>query len=338
MAADILILTFGSLGDVLPLAALGGRLVRRGHRVRLWCGELHRPMVARLGVEALALEPSPLPALAVQASPVKQSPQMWRRVEEGLQAGYAAIAAEADAAARTPGRAPPVLVASSFALAGRLAQERLGLPLATVHLSPMCLASFLDPPPIGDLVVPGWMPRPLRPLLGRTMERWLFDPVTARALNALRRDLGLPPVRHVLSRWLHSPQAVLGLFPDWFGWPQPDWPAATRLLDFPLADACDDPVLAAPDPALEAFLAAGAPPVVFYPGSARRQAGPFFDEALRACERDYVPLGPLLRRSAALVHCGGIGTLAQGLAAGCPQLLLPYTFDHFDNARRLRAG
>ena len=49
----------------------------------------------------------------------------------------------------------------------------------------------------------------------------------------------------------------------------------------------------------------------------------------------YIPFSALLPRAAALVHHGGIGTLAQGLAAGRPHLVMPMAFDQFDNAARL---
>jgi UDP:flavonoid glycosyltransferase YjiC (YdhE family) len=42
----------------------------------------------------------------------------------------------------------------------------------------------------------------------------------------------------------------------------------------------------------------------------------------------------VLPRSAALVHHGGIGTLAQGFAAGIPHLIMPMAFDQPDNALR----
>jgi UDP:flavonoid glycosyltransferase YjiC (YdhE family) len=108
------------------------------------------------------------------------------------------------------------------------------------------------------------------------------------------------------------------------------------------------------------FLRAGSPPIVFAPGSANRQAASFFQESVRVCEqlgergvfltrfseqapRDlpstvrtfgYVPLSRLLSRSRALVHHGGIGTTAQALAAGHPQLIAPLAYDQPDNARR----
>ena len=46
-------------------------------------------------------------------------------------------------------------------------------------------------------------------------------------------------------------------------------------------------------------------------------------------------LSAVLPRSAALVHHGGIGTAAQALAAGRPQLVMPMAFDQPDNAARL---
>jgi UDP:flavonoid glycosyltransferase YjiC (YdhE family) len=49
----------------------------------------------------------------------------------------------------------------------------------------------------------------------------------------------------------------------------------------------------------------------------------------------FVPFSQLLPRAAALVHHGGIGSSAQGLAAGVPQLVMPMAFDQPDNAARL---
>lgn len=56
----------------------------------------------------------------------------------------------------------------------------------------------------------------------------------------------------------------------------------------------------------------------------------------RAIARSYVPFSDLMPRVAAVVHHGGIGTTAQGLAAGVPQLVMPMSHDQPDNAVRLR--
>jgi UDP:flavonoid glycosyltransferase YjiC (YdhE family) len=112
---------------------------------------------------------------------------------------------------------------------------------------------------------------------------------------------------------------------------------------------------------LREFLSTGGPPIAFSPGSAHRAAHAFFVAAVEACRMlgrrgilltkyaeqlpkklpdgvghfGFVPLSRLLPHTAAFVHHGGIGSCAQGLAAGVPQIVQPMSFDQFDNARRL---
>jgi rhamnosyltransferase subunit B len=50
---------------------------------------------------------------------------------------------------------------------------------------------------------------------------------------------------------------------------------------------------------------------------------------------EYVDFKYLFARSSLVVHHGGIGTAAQALAAGIPQLIRPVIFDQHDNAFRL---
>jgi rhamnosyltransferase subunit B len=176
----------------------------------------------------------------------------------------------------------------------------------------------------------------------------------------LRTELGLgPPVKHVLRGYWYSPQRIVGLFPDWFAPPAPDWPAQTLLTRFPLLDAVETTPL---PPLLQDFLEAGAPPLVFTAGSANPQAHRFFAVALQASQQlgaralfltpfssqipeklpasvghfPYAPFSRLLPRCQAIVHPGGIGTAAQALAAGVPQLVVPLAFDQPDNAARIK--
>ena len=48
-----------------------------------------------------------------------------------------------------------------------------------------------------------------------------------------------------------------------------------------------------------------------------------------------MPFSSVFPLCAAVVHHGGIGTCAQALAAGVPQLTMPLAFDQPDNATRL---
>ena len=177
------------------------------------------------------------------------------------------------------------------------------------------------------------------------------------ALNKIRTKLELPPAKHILGRWLHSPQQVLGLFPDWFAPPQADWPPNVALTGFPLFDESEFRDI---DTELKSFLASGPAPIVFTPGSTMVDSLSFFSAASEVLStlgqrgiflakegspmpslganilvRSYVPLSKLLPQAKVLVHHGGIGTVSQALAAGIPQLAVPFAHDQFDNAARV---
>ena len=95
---------------------------------------------------------------------------------------------------------------------------------------------------------------------------WLMiDRELKRPLNELRATLGLPPIAHVMHQWMHSPQLVIGFFPEWFAARQPDWPGNMHLVGFPLWDT--GAARALPREA-DDFLGTGDAPVVFTPGSA----------------------------------------------------------------------
>lgn len=140
--------------------------------------------------------------------------------------------------------------------------------------------------------------------------------------------------------------------------PQPDWPPHTIQTGFTFYDAASGAL----PPELQAFLDAGAPPVVFTLGSAAvLDPGAFFHESIEAAERlgiralviagdsqpketpppnvhvtGYAPYSATFARAAAIVHQGGIGTTAQALRAGKPMIVVPYGFDQPDNAARVR--
>jgi UDP:flavonoid glycosyltransferase YjiC (YdhE family) len=148
---------------------------------------------------------------------------------------------------------------------------------------------------------------------------------------------------------------VLGMFPDWFACPQPDWPSELVLTGFPLYDHGIHEPLAT---WISEFISAGSPPVGFAAGTATANAREFFTHSVRACERagmrgillshfpeqipaqlpptvlhvPYAPFRALLPKLAAFVHHGGIGTTSQALRAGVAQLIRPVAYDQFDNA------
>jgi UDP:flavonoid glycosyltransferase YjiC (YdhE family) len=347
-----LLIPMGSAGDVYPLVGLGAALRARGHRVEVVANSYYQSAVERAGVSFVPL------GSYEDIRPALENPDLWHPHKGFLILGRALLplmrrlyAVIADRA--TPGET--VVVASSLALAARVAQDKLGISLVTVHLQPTALRSAYDPAGAPGLLPQRWV-RALRRFRDWLVDVLLLDRVFGGEINALRADLGLPPVRRPLHRWWHSPQRVLGLFPEWFAPPAPDWPEQTQLTGFPLYDDFQEV-----PPDVVDFLASGSPPIVFTPGSAMRHSRAFFAESVAACRLlgqrgvlltrfpeqvppelpdgvrhfDYLPLSRVLPCAAALVSHGGIGSVSQALAAGVPQLVMPMAFDQWPNALRL---
>jgi rhamnosyltransferase subunit B len=354
--SQFIITALGSYGDVHPMIGLGSALAERGHRVKLVTNPYFEEEVARAGLELLPI------STREEYARLAQHPQIWHHVRGPLLVirwvcGYLLRPLyETVAAHYVPGET--VLCAHPLDLASRMASEKLGAPIASIDNTPAVLWSVYDSPRrVGTLVggprVPAWLKRWQFRVADATVGR-----AVGRPLGELRRELGLPPVKRLFGQWLHQTDLVIGLFPDWFAPPQPDWPARTHLVGFPLWDAAPSAQL--PGEVRE-FIAAGDRPIVFTPGSAHHAAQRFFTAAVEACQRlgkrgilltkhephlppklpdsvrwfGFVPLSVLLPHAAAFVHHAGIGSCAQGLAAGVPQVVQPMAFDQFDNARRL---
>ncbi len=251
-----------------------------------------------------------------------------------------------------------LMMAPLTAFGARLAREKHGIPLITVHLQPMVFMSAYETP----LLHPSFAWLRSLPVGLRKFLFSLPNAVDLLALPGIRkicREIGVPPPRSIWREWWHSPDGVLALFPSWFGKPQPDWPANLFQADFPMEDLTAEVAM---QPELAEFLAAGEKPVVFTPGSANVQAERFFASATEAVKRlgiravfvtrmknqipagmvgrilqvEFVPFSKLLGHASAFVHHGGVGTMAQGFRAGVPQLVMAMSHDQPDNAERLR--
>jgi UDP:flavonoid glycosyltransferase YjiC (YdhE family) len=339
-----------------PFVWLGKGLAALGHEVVV---VVHRPfdrVMARAGLSTVVY------GTDEEYDRIIRHPDLWHP-----RRGFALVASMATRylpevvpliqAEIVPGRT--LLVGAGIAFGARIAAEVTGTPLVTVQMQPIAFMSAADPPVMGVgmewfLSVPRWARR----LLFRVGET-LSDRVAAPGINAYRASVGLTrPVRGIMRRYWMSPFRVLGLFPEWYGPKAADWPPQAVVTRFPLYDEGDQ--TPAP-PEMEQFLADGEPPILFTPGSANLQAGRFFAAGLEACRRlgarglfvtrypeqlppalpptirhfAYIPFGAVFSRCRAVVHHGGIGTTAQGLAAGVPQLLMAMSHDQPDNGHRL---
>ena len=263
-----------------------------------------------------------------------------------------------------------VLVSHPLNFAARLLQEKELVPHATVVLQPWLLRSTIRVPLSQPQLVRDCYPRCLKRLVYRCMDA-INDKYFLPEINAFAADLGIPEearASRLFDEWFLSPERVFLAFPEWFCPRQPDWPRSEviRSTQFPL---WSDPAstVGLPDE-LMAFLAedgapSPSPPVVITCGT----ANPFcsgrehFLAIAQAVHRlngrsivltseasyvpaalppgcahfSYLPLPSLLPHCRGCVHHGGVGTSAECLRAGVPQLVVPTQFDQFDNAELL---
>ncbi len=356
----VVIACWGSHGDLFPYIGLGVALKKRGHRPVIATTPDYRAEVEREGIELAEAGP-PIDLNAPNArelfervmDPAKGSEVIIKellmpKLEESFeQLAHAAAGAD-------------LLVSHPITYAAPVVAEHARLPWLSTVLAPMLFFSKHDPPVlpamprVNDLpLVGGWLIRRLLPLMRRATRDW-GDPV-----QRLRAKLGLPRGHDPIFEGQFSPHGTLALYSRVLAQAQPDWPpnvttTGTAFYNEP------EPL----EPRLEAFLAAGEPPVVFTLGtSAVGAAGRFYHESAAATAKlgvravlltggfaqnrpddlsqnvllvDRAPHQLLFPRASAVVHQCGAGTTAQALRAGHPTLLVPHGHDQFDNARRVR--
>jgi rhamnosyltransferase subunit B len=357
----ILLATLGSLGDLHPYIAVGKALVARGQPVRLATSIDYRSRVEAAGLEFAPLAPS-IAELGDREQIARRFFAPLRGPRRLVDAMVMAPLRRACADLRAAMEGVEIAVSHPITPALPLLAESRGLPWLSSVLAPYSLFSLTDPSVIPSLEwlqrLPrfgGWRYRLTHDLIRTLMRSW------ERPLHTLRAELGLSPVEGALLMYgQFSPRGTLALFDPVLAARQSDWPTRTLVCGAALHDAPDpQDATAAPDDALERFLAAGPPPVVFALGSsAVWLAADYWKHAIAACKTlgvrgvlltavpleqslppgvvafNYLPYSRVFPRAAAIVHQAGIGTLSFALRSGRPQLLTPAGYDQPDNAAR----
>jgi UDP:flavonoid glycosyltransferase YjiC (YdhE family) len=362
----IVISTFGSFGDLHPYLAIALELKRRGHQPIIATSNLYREKVSALELELHPVRPD-LPSY-------DRPDEVSRMADEFMDAKQGSVRifkwlmlhvgdAYQDLLAGT--RGADLLLTHPLPFVGPVVAEVAGIPWVSSVLSPFSLFSVSDPG------VPPQLPV-LHEVLKRSQNltrvfyqiaRWRIRKLTV-PVQELRARVGLAPGKNPLLEGQHSPEMVLALFSSAFSKPQADWPANTRVTGFCFYDRRDregdTPGL---EPELKKFLDAGPPPIIFTLGStAFWIAKDFYRESIEAVravgrrallligdERnrpagalpegvaafEYAPFGELLPLGCVTVHHGGVGSTGQGMRAGRPALVVPFSHDQFDNGMRL---
>ncbi|MFF8729218.1 glycosyltransferase [Streptomyces sp. NPDC015171] len=334
----VVLSTWGSRGDVEPVAGLAVRLRELGAEVRV-CAPPDQEFAAlldRVGVPLVPLGPTVRSVVGGERPPTTED--AFRLAAELVAARFDTLTAAAEGC--------DALLATGLMPAGaRSVAEKLGIPYVLAVFHTFGLPSRRFPPGRRPGLPSAPEETDLKVLWRQDAER--VDALYGGALNRHRAAIGLPPVDnvrdHVLTDrpWLAADPVLA----PWQGMTELDLvPTGPWILpdERPLAEE------------LEAFLDAGAPPVYVGFGSMALHTSPDLGrvaiEAVRAQGRrvllargwaglsliddrdDCFVVGDvnhqaLFRRVAAVVHHGGAGTTTTAAVAGAPQLVVPQIAD-----------
>jgi UDP:flavonoid glycosyltransferase YjiC (YdhE family) len=356
--AKIVLSTFGSLGDLHPIIAVGKELHKRGHEIVINTLEVYREKIDALGFEFYPLRPDLNPEedreLAREIMDAKTGTEKLLReiLLPNVRPMYEDLMKSV--------RGADVLISGEVVYPAASVAEKTQIKWITTSLAP---ASFLSPhdpfvPPTAQWLkhfrfLGAGIHSVIYSAIHRLVASWL------EPYRAFRREIGLsenhdPVFKDKFSNLLH-----LALFSKVLGKPQPDWHRPTLQTGFCFYDGQDD-LGKMPDELTE-FLENGEPPIVFTLGSAAvMDARDFFEESAKAAKQlnrravllygifneaprnldenivgfDYAPYSLIFPKAACVVHQGGVGTTAQVLRAGVPHLVMPYSHDQPDNAAR----
>jgi len=246
------------------------------------------------------------------------------------------------------------VVGASLAFAARSCAEAAGRPYHFIAFAPDSFPSRYHPAlGVRHLHLPQWVNR-LSWWGARTLDNWLLR----AALNRGRAGLGLPAITDALGHFIVPGCSLLATDAELAPAPSdvhlPAAPTGAMLLDEP----GDLPA------EVEAFLAAGSPPIYIGFGSMPdsrpertreqlvqvvRKAGcraiVFTGASVLVGSKsgtDILTVGSLphallFPRVALAVHHGGAGTTSRAARAGIPQVILPHVLDQFPCSARIAA-
>ena len=350
---NVTIFAFGSRGDVQPYIPLGQRLQQAGYTVTVLAGDEFRDFVTGAGLtfhplgfrvrEGISESEAARAILEGRRSLIRGMRDLIRTVgavvEQMLASTWQACQ-HADA-----------IIFSTLGLSAYHAAEKLNVPAFWALTMPAFSRTGSFPSPLFPLlpVENGWINRTTH-----LAAEVAWQQLTGRSFNTWRRNsLQLPRMR--LMRWpyarlngkplprlYHFSPAVIPRPPDWdehahvtgyWFLDEPDWQPPPGLLDFlergpppvyvgfgSMAERRAEEVTALVVQALALSGQRG----LLLTGWAGIGAVDLPDTVFRL---DAAPHGWLFPRMAAVVHHGGAGTVAAGLRAGAPSILVPFAGD-----------
>ncbi len=352
---DIIFYALGTKGDVHPLIGVAAEFVRCGFKVTFLSNEYFKSAIEEQNVCFV-------PTGSVEQYLRGNNPEAWLPNSNNMDNFEYYHAPSFEPAftyvTRVYASNSNLLVVSHTSNNGAaVAATTLGIPLVNFTISPNAIFSFINPPAPFCWRYPSWYPKFLKRHLLKRVHKESFNKFYGGSATLeyieTRKRLGVPLAYNSACK----PILQLCFFPEWFGMREKDWPDDLKLVGFPLFDSVN--TLARKQ--IDDFISVHGSPIVFAAGTGITEAADFFKEGRAICEQlnipglfiggaasrhflagssfctaiDYIDFNYALPKCLLIVHHGGIGTLAQAIKAGIPQIIRPLLYDQPDNGLRI---
>lgn len=251
-------------------------------------------------------------------------------------------------------KGPDIVVSHAIELGAQWAARKYGIPYVTLSTTPWIWFSKDDPVIVDKRRLPAWMNAVV--LHGLTGVSEFYFSVSIRKL---RRRFQLPRGYGILKSFFGESVLNLGCWSALFRPETRDDPVNSFISGFTIERQRDPERM---PKAMVDWLSQDSPPLMVGLGTtARWQGGHLYQAVAEACaalKKRCLLIGPELKEfedlksgirtvpeipfqevfpsACVLAHHGGLGTTAQALLAGCPQLVVPFAHDQFYNAARVK--
>ncbi|HEV2581001.1 MAG TPA: glycosyltransferase [Ktedonobacteraceae bacterium] len=359
--ARIVVTTFGSIGDLNPFVALGLALRSNGHDVIFAVEDNFQQQVSLLGFPVCKLTGDQSQALDSYSHQIFNSERPLTSLKLLVDRYILPTLPAKVEELREVCRQADLLISVAPQFAASIVAEMLQIPWMAVILTPSTLPSAsIEAQPMSVQ-----LPAPLQRLsnrfswfLGGMVLRQIVD----KPINRVRRAFHVPPRSDLMWTGNLSPRFTAMAVSSALV-PRPhDWPEYVRMTGFCFWDGAEDWQFSE---TLKTFLRGDRPVVAVTAGTVAPGERALFAsyyqtsrESILACgarallinapensdspeQREnvlqipFAPFSAIFPMCAAVIHHGGIGTIAQCLRAGVPSLVVPGGIDQPFNAAQV---
>lgn len=348
----IVIYAMGTGGDIDPMIALGIELTRRDYRVSFLSNDYFQCRILAAGLEFVSVG-------TLEQYHQGNSVSAWesRNHTDNFEFYHAPAFEPAFEYVKKLAGSKALILSLGEENGAAVAAEKFGLPFVKMLLSPNIIFSAYSPPAPMKWVIPSSIPRFIVRFLLRRNRKTRFKVFCrmqhTQAYLTTRKRLLCPLKFETESRAILQ----IGFFPEWFGMPAQDWPTNLKLVGFPLQNRASSICRNE----FDTFIERHGAPLIFTSGTGVKDVVELFTEGRKICEQlqipgvfvggtdaekilqgcslcmhlNYIDFEYALSKARAIIHHGGMGTTAQAIKAGIPQLIRPIKYDQPDNADRI---